>query len=114
MIVDIGEKIHVSLRRNFDADMRRHFVGEVIHAEGSLVRAAGYFFIFDPLATAFVKKPELRTSIFSLGGNEVIVNILPFDVQIEDLHYAKDGKNLLMLMDYAGYSLDINEFGSNR
>lgn len=38
MILKTGEKIHVITRRNFEGDMQRRFIGEVIEARGSLAR----------------------------------------------------------------------------
>lgn len=32
MILEPGEKVHVIVGRNFEADLRRHFVGEVVAA----------------------------------------------------------------------------------
>ena len=34
-VIDIGEIIHVITRRNFEGDLRRHFVGTVQAVNGS-------------------------------------------------------------------------------
>jgi len=39
MILKPGERIHVVVRRAFMQDIRRHFIGEVMDATESLVRA---------------------------------------------------------------------------
>jgi len=31
MVLTAGDKVHVVLRRGFESDIRRHFVGEVTH-----------------------------------------------------------------------------------
>ena len=46
MIVKPGDKIHVMSRRNFDNDLRRHFVGEVTQASDVAVLATGYVFVY--------------------------------------------------------------------
>ncbi len=37
MVLAQGEKVHVILRRNFEGDLRRHFVGEIIAASETFV-----------------------------------------------------------------------------
>jgi hypothetical protein len=111
-VIDPGEKVHISFRRRFEGDLRRHFVGTVIRAKGPLVRCDGYFFIFDDLEGAFVKKPEHRTLIFQLANAGYIVNVIPSDVDIDSLHFRKTRQNILVLTDDENFILDINEFGS--
>ena len=41
MVIDKGEKIHIVTRRNFEGDLRRHFVGEVVEVQDAAVRIEG-------------------------------------------------------------------------
>lgn len=56
MILKPGEKIHVVVRRAFAQDMRRHFIGEVMDATESVVRAEGHAYLYDTNTNLFVKK----------------------------------------------------------
>ncbi|MBU0640520.1 MAG: hypothetical protein KKB50_16780 [Planctomycetes bacterium] len=47
MVVKPGGKIHAMTRRNFEADLRRHFIGEVVESAESAVQASGHVFVFD-------------------------------------------------------------------
>lgn len=47
MIIKISEKVHVVVRRTFETDLRRHFIGEIKVANNSIVRIEGYFLVFD-------------------------------------------------------------------
>ena len=46
MVVEKGEKIHVMIRRKFETDLRRHFIGEITAVSGTLVRVEGYSYLF--------------------------------------------------------------------
>ena len=47
MLVEIGEKVHIAVRRMFETDLRRHFVGEIKAANDSVVRLIGYSIVYD-------------------------------------------------------------------
>ena len=111
-ILNLGEKVHVITRRLFDDDLRRHFVGEVTATRDGRFRAEGFTFVFDTAMNQFVKRPELRTRVFSLDSQQ-IVNVLPKGVAISKLIYKVTHK-MLTVTDEQGFSLEINEFGLNR
>ena len=114
MIVSKGEKVHVVYRRNFDNEIRRHFIGEIIEVSQSTVRLKGNAVIYDSSKTSYVKKPESRITIIDLAGSGYIVNIIDINVKIEELQYLIDKNKRLILSDNKEFSLDINEFGLNR
>lgn len=114
MLIRKGEKIHVIMRRAFESQVRRHFAGEVIEAEGAVVRAAGYVFIYDELKAQYIKKVQPRTTIFDLSSGGYIVNLLPEDVLIQDLQYTTVDREFQAMTDGKGFSLDINEFSVRR
>lgn len=107
MILKIGEKIHVIHRQFFSDDARRHFVGEVRAFEGALVRVKGYLFAMDKASNQFVKRDTLRTRIISLDSEGVIVNVLPDQVQIENITYEYRSIGDLLVTDGSDWHLDI-------
>ena len=110
-LVRLGEIVHVIERRIFAGDVRRHFVGEVEgFSEGSL-RVKGYLFVYDSGASAFCRKPEMRTRLIPLD-NRVIINVLPEGVEVEAVGYAHDTDGNLTLTDKKGFELDISEFST--
>jgi hypothetical protein len=110
--IEIGDKLHIITRRRFENDFRRHFVGEVTGISGELHRIQGYAFVFDMGLNEFIKRPELRTRLFSLGEEGFIVNKIPSEVAIASLEYRLV-ENHLVITDGAKYTLDINEFGGS-
>ena len=54
MIISVGEKLHIILRRQFEGDVRRHFLGTVEAHEGAVIRAKGYTFIYNRAKTRFI------------------------------------------------------------
>ena len=113
MVLKEGDKIHVVTRRLFDADLRRHFAGQVQAASEHAARVQGYAFIFDQSHSGFIKRPELRVRILSLTDASVIINILPESVDLNELKYAV-ANDRLVLTDGRAFSLDINEFSAHR
>ncbi len=111
--IEIGDKLHIITRRRFENDVRRHFVGEVTGISGELHRIQGFAFVFTMGANEFIKHPELRTRLFSLGEEGFIVNKIPSEIAITSLNYRLVKKHLV-ITDGANFSLDINEFGGSR
>lgn len=109
-VVEVGDKVHVITRRLFEADLRRHFVGEVTRVSGELQEVHGYAFVFQAGANEYRKSPELRTRIFSFGDAGLIVLKLPRTVDVAAIQYKTMDKRLV-ITDGDHFTLDINEFG---
>ena len=114
MLINQGDKFHVVMRRNYESQVRRHFVGKADTSLGSIVRATGYVFIYDEMKAQYIKKESPRTTIMDLAGSGYIVNFIPESVDIDDLRYETIERTFLALTDGKGFMLDINEFGTKR
>lgn len=108
-LVKPGEVVHVIERRLFQGDVRRHFVGEIEACSGPALRVKGYLFVYDSGASAFSRKPEVRTRLMPLD-NRLILNVLPEGVSVEAIGYTHDTEGNLTLTDRAGFELDVSEF----
>ena len=111
--IKVGDKVHIITRRLFENDVRRHFAGEVTRISGDLQEIQGYAFVFEPGMNEYKKRPELRTRIFSLGMDGLIVTKIPASVAIESLMY-REVERRLVVTDGGSFALDINEFGNTR
>ena len=108
-VVTIGDKLHVVTRRRFEGDVRRHFVGEVVGNTGSLCELKGYAMVRDDAAGEWIRRPERRHRILSLAEAGHVVNRIPREVDVEDLHYEHvDGE--LMVTDGKQFELNLDEF----
>lgn len=114
MIISPGEKFHVIMRRNYEGQVQRHFIGIADVVEGSIVRADGYAFIYDETKAQYIKKQAKRTTILNLAESGYIVNLIPPAVDIDELKYETIDRTFLAITDGKGYLLDINEFGTRR
>src|SRR5512137_775556 len=104
-----GEKIHVMHRRRFEKDVRRHFVGEVEGYEQGVARASGYVFVIDDLSKhLFVKRPDRRTKLIPIMSGDVIVNVIPETVDLEQVAYELEDRNLVVT-DGSSWSMDVKE-----
>lgn len=113
MVIEVGEKVHVSTRRHFPGDIRRHFVGEVTAVDEDRVRLEGYSFIFDPNHDDYVKRAEKRIRLLSITEAAHVINVLPREANLDDVVYEVDERRL-MVTDHKTFDLDINEFGPSR
>lgn len=106
-----GEKIHVIHRRRFEKDVRRHFVGEIEAYEQGVARASGYIFVIDDLSKhLFVKRPDRRIKLIPVTSGDVIVNVIPADVDVERVTYELNGRSLVVT-DGNAWTMDVKEFG---
>jgi hypothetical protein len=114
MILKPGEKIHMVVRRAFVQDIRRHFIGEVMDATESVVRAEGHAYLFDTNTNLFIKKHYSHVRIFSLVDGVNIICVLPRTANLKKIAYRFTEKNRMVLTDGESLSMDVNEFGVNR
>ena len=110
-LLNPGEKIHVIHRRHFEKDPRRHFVGQVESYENGIARASGCVFVVDDLNKhMFVKRPDRRIKLLPIVSGDVIVNILPQHLDLDQVHYQLKDRALLVT-DGDSWSMDVKEFG---
>ncbi|HUV67871.1 MAG TPA: hypothetical protein VMW24_28535 [Sedimentisphaerales bacterium] len=114
MIIEPGEKIHIIVRRNFETDLRRHFVGEVVAAAECVVTVKGHAVVYDPARNQYEVKPDTRVRIVSLTDARNIINVIPRQTRIENTKYMLSTDNRLVVTDGESFTLDINEFGVSR
>jgi hypothetical protein len=112
MIVEKGEHVHVIYRALYESSSRRHFLGEVQVAEGTLCRIEGYVFVYDQNTSMYIKRPEKRVTIMDLSESGYVVNVLNEKIVLEDIVYKYEQGIGLVAVDGKGFSLNINEFGS--
>src|SRR5258708_2981178 len=111
MILRPGEKIHVIHRRLFERDLRKHFAGVVLYYEAGVIRAEGHVFVIeDPTQNVFKKKPDKRVRIMSVNGGNLIVNVIPQEVDLDAIRYDHQDRGL-RVTDGSDWWLDIREFG---
>ncbi|MEW6306195.1 MAG: hypothetical protein AB1705_22240 [Verrucomicrobiota bacterium] len=94
-------------RRLFEKEARRHFVGVVDHYEAGLARVTGYLFTVDRVKFAFVRRDEQRTRIISLLSGDVLVNVIPPEVDLSKVVYRQE-KKAVRVTDGNWY-LDLSE-----
>jgi hypothetical protein len=110
-IIQPGELIHVIHR--FEKEVKRHFVGAVEGVQENVVRASGYAFVVDdPRRHEFVKRPDRRVKLIPLTDGELVINVLPKDVSLEDVRY-EEHDHRLYVTDGRNWRMDLKEFGWN-
>jgi|GEM_PF-5404315 len=59
-----SDKIHLIIRRNFDGDIRRHFIGEIVRTAEATLLARGFVFVFETGTNNYIRRPDRRTRVF--------------------------------------------------
>jgi len=114
MILEPGEKVHIIMRRNFENDPRRHFIGEIVETGEQVAKVKGRAIIFDSVNIQYEVKPDTRVRIISLTDARNIINIIPHETKIDNIKYVMSPEKRLVVTDGENFSLDINEFGVRR
>ena len=114
MIFEPGEKIHVIIRRLFETDLRRHFIGEIVGISESVVKVRGRAIVHNSVTNQYELKPDERTRIISLVDARNIINVIPREAIIEDVKYVLTDEKRLVVTDGETFTLDINEFSTIR
>lgn len=114
MVLNEGDKVHVILRRFFEDEPRRHFMGEVISSSESVARVFGLIYVLDTAKMVYVAKKEPRTRILSLIDSGNIINILPAEADLAKAVYTTSSEGQLVVTDHETFTLDIHEFGALR
>lgn len=111
MVLSKGEKVLIILRRTFEKDLRRHFIGEITESSESVIRVHGYTFMFDENTKEFMRRRKPQTNIFSLVDALNVVIMLPEDVIIEEIKYGLSEKAHRIITDGKDFSFRVSEFG---
>ncbi len=109
MILKQGEKVHIIHRRHYEKDHHRHFIGTVDSYEGGVARVTGHVYTVDSVKFSFLKRPETRTRLVSIVAGDVLVNILPANVNLEKITYKHERK-AVRVTDGGNWFLDLSEF----
>lgn len=111
MIISTGTKLHLTYRALYEKSTRRHFLGEVIEADGVICLLEGYAFVYDPKLETYARKPEKRQTVVDLAESGYVVNIIDATVNLDDVSYRYSRDSGMVATDDKDFSLDINEFG---
>jgi len=108
MILQPGEKLHVIHRRKMDREPHRHFVGVVEAYENGVARVTGNVYTVDTVKSAFFRRPDKRTRILAISSGDLIVNVLPAEVNLDKIVYKLE-KKAVRVTDGSDWYLDISE-----
>lgn len=113
MIVEVGEKLHITYRRMFPEDVVRHFVGIVVRVTDLAIRLKGFVWVFNSGKGTFIRKPDMVERIF-FPDDAQIINVLPQNAEIEQITYMNDPTKGMGITDGRTFFLEITEFSAMR
>ena len=95
-------------RRQMEREPHRHFVGVVEAYENGVARVTGYVYTVDTIKSAFFRRPDKRTRILAISSGDLLVNILPPEVNLDKIVYKLE-KKAVRVTDGSEWYLDISE-----
>ncbi len=107
-VISPGQKVHIVEKLLFENDLRRHFVGQVEAAASHAIRIRGYAWYYDEVKETYIRRAGVRERVMYLGP-DMIINIMPQEVDIDAIHYAVDKAGISRITDGKSYGLDLNE-----
>lgn len=113
MVLSKGENVFVIVRRLFEKDLRRNFIGEILEVSEAVIRARGYMFVFDEATRDFKRRDKLQTNIYSLTDAGVVVIVLSEEINLDQARYIINDKGQRILTDGKSLYLQVSEFGVN-
>jgi len=114
MVLGQGEKVHLMVRRLFEKDLRRHFIGEVVEVSEHLARMEGHVYVLDNATGQYSRRPTRRIRVIGLADPGNIINVLPPGADLENVKYVESQQGALVVTDDKTFTLDVNEFGATR
>ena len=114
MPIEVGDNVHIITRRQFETDLRRHFVGRVEEVAGDLVRVRGHAFVFDDSANEFTRREEEGVRIFAFSDAALIISIISSETDLAALRYEIDERGRRVITDGKSMIMNVSEFGANR
>jgi len=109
MIINVGEKVCVIERRYFVEDPIRFFTGEILASSENALRIMGYVWVQD-FMKGVTRKPDLTERLI-YPNERININIMPKDVNIDELKVILVPGKGLCVTDSKNFNLDISEFG---
>jgi hypothetical protein len=91
-----------------EREPHRHFVGVVEAYENGVARVAGHVYTVDTVKSAFFRRPDKRTRILAISSGDLLVNVLPPEVNLDKIVYKLE-KKAVRVTDGSEWYLDISE-----
>jgi hypothetical protein len=107
----VGEKIHIVERRQFDSDLRRHFIGEVEYCSDHHLKIKGKLFVYNATSKVFERIEPSRFRIYA-NDNNIGITILPQDFDLPTAVYKRIPYKLLFC-DANGFEMELGDIGTH-
>jgi hypothetical protein len=99
MLIDEGDKVLATVRRLYEAEYPRFFIGVVEAASETVARILGSVYIWDPYRGAVVQREGRRRKLIPFSSPHFIVHSLDRDVNLDTLSFTADTNGRIWLMD---------------
>jgi hypothetical protein len=112
MILREGDKLLICHRRLYERDEVRFFSGSVEAYDAGVVKLSGWTYLRDAATGQIIRKPDIRTRLYSLASGTILVYQLPDTTKPDALEFTGDAAHLVVT-DNEGLQLNVSEhFGA--
>lgn len=99
LLIDEGDKVLASVRRLYESEYPRFFVGVVEAATETVIRVHGSVYVWDPYRNAVVARDGRRRKLIPFSSPHFIVHALDRDVDLDNLSFKADTNGRIWLTD---------------
>ena len=99
MLLDEGDKILASVRRLYEAEYPRFFVGVVEAASETVARVLGSVYIWDPYRNAVVPREGRRCKLIHFASPTFIVHALDRATDLDAISFKADTNGRIWLTE---------------
>ena len=92
-----GDKIMTVLRRSYEGEYLRFFLGEVEDMTDSMVKLIGHSWVWDAYAGSVVQREGVRRKLVPLDSGSFLVYQLERDLPLDNLSFTCDENGRLFL-----------------
>jgi len=99
MLIDEGDKVLATVRRLYESEYPRFFIGVVEAATETVVRVLGAVYIWDPYRNAVVQREGRRRKLIPFSSPHFIVHSLDRDLDLDAVTFTADTNGRIFLTD---------------
>jgi hypothetical protein len=109
MLIDEGDKVLATVRRLYESEYPRFFIGVVEAATETVLRVYGSVFVWDPYRNGVVARDGRRRKLIPISSPHFIVHLLDRDVNMDTLSFKSDTNGRIWLADGEKPVMEIAE-----
>ncbi|HZL99885.1 MAG TPA: hypothetical protein VFD43_06500 [Planctomycetota bacterium] len=99
MLLDEGDKVLATMRRLYESEYPRFFLGVVEAASETAARILGAVHVWDPYRNAVVPREGRRRKLIAFASSNYILHMLDRELDLESVRFSADTNGRIWVLD---------------